>query len=209
MVRTDRLPGQPDANQAGLVRGLRRPAGHADLFVPAGRRKTPGQGQAAGAVGAEGPPASGQARPDRARDAAGGSLLPGLSPFIREETVLQARRSILAGQAAVTASEQVLTEALDAAAAEKAQYGVALAKKGLKAARADLAAVEAAIAADTARYAQPPRPDAATLARIAARLDRKRALKKAEEGVLRAETAHHEAKLAALTQTGKADAKQD
>ena len=61
---------------------LRRPAGHADLPVPAGRREAPGQGQAAGTLGAENPPAPGQARPDQSAAAAGRSVLPRLD-FVR------------------------------------------------------------------------------------------------------------------------------
>ena len=55
-------------------------------------------------------------------------------------------------------------------------------------------ALDARIAADVARYSSPPRADAAALARIAGRLDRKRALLQAEEALLKAEIADMEAK---------------
>jgi hypothetical protein len=208
-VRTDRLPGQPDITQAGLVRVFDGQPATPTFLFQRGDEKLPVK---------EKPLAPSvplvlqlQARlgPIQSVALPAEASYPGLRSFIRDEAIVQAKRSILAQKAALIAAEKTLTDARDDDDAEKAQHAVAQAKKGLKAANADLAAVEAAIAADSARYTGPPRPDTAALVRAAARLDHKRSLLKAEEALLQGETAHHKARLAALKMPGKARATPD
>jgi hypothetical protein len=203
-VRTDRVPGQPDLHQAGLVRIFdSEPAAPTYLFQR-GDEKLPVKAKPL----APSVPLVFQLQaklgPIHPVKLPAAAYYPGLRSFLREETVAQATRAALEKQAALAAAEKTLATARDEDAAEKAQYAVAEAKKGQKAASAELAAVKAAIAADAARYAEPARPDAPALVRAAARLDRKRARLKAEDALLRAERAYHDAKLAAAKIAAKA-----
>jgi hypothetical protein len=202
-IRTDRVPGQPDLHEAGLVHVYdNQPVAPTFLFQRGDEKfpiKTKPLAPAVPMV------LQLQARLGLIRPVTlpAEAFYPGLRSFIREETVAQARRLVLAQKAAVIAAEKALAGARDESAAEQAQWALAEAKKGQKAADAELAAVQAAIAADAARYAEPARPEARALVRAAAGLDRKRTLLKAEDALLRAEIAYHEAKLAAKKQPVK------
>jgi Protein of unknown function (DUF1549)/Protein of unknown function (DUF1553)/Planctomycete cytochrome C len=195
-VRTDQVPGQPDTTKAGLVRVYDNEAPPTFVFER-GDEKRPIKGKplAPSVPGVLGHQASLESikplpLPPQA-------YYPGMNRFIREETVARARQTIAVQRAALVAGERALTDARDAAAADKAEHTVALAKKNLKAALADQAALEAKIAADTARYSSPPGSDAPKLIHAAARLDRKRTLAQAEVALLKAEIADLEAKNAA------------
>jgi hypothetical protein len=207
LVRTDRLPGQPDTAKDGLVRIFDGQPGAPTFLFQRGDDKHPVTDKPLAPSLPSILQLHAKFGPISSRPLPAEAFYPGMSSFVRDESIAQARRAILAQRAALIAGERALADARDAAAAEKAQYAVAVAKKGLRAAEADLAAVNARIAADTARYARPPRPDAATASRAAARLDRKRTLLQAEEALLRAEMAHHEAVNAAPIKPGKAKAK--
>jgi hypothetical protein len=196
-VRTDRVPGQADVREAGLVRIYDgEPAAPTFLFQRGDEKLPVREKPLAPSVPmvlqlqAKLGPIDPVTLPAEA-------FYPGLRAFIREEAIAQATRAVLEKQAAVAVAEKTLADARDEAAAENALYSAAQAKRGLRAAGAELAAVEAAIAADVARYAEPARPDAPALVRAAARLDRTRTLLKAEDALLRAERAYHDARLAA------------
>ena len=200
-VRTDQVPGQPDTNKAGLVRVYDGEAPATFVFERGDEKRPIKERPLAPSVpGVLGRLANLESiRPLPLPPQA---YYPGMNRFIREETIVRARNAVAVQRAALVAGERALAEARDAAAADKAQHIVALAKKNLKAAQADQSALEAKIAADTARYASPPRGDAPKLIHAAARLDRKRGLLQAEAALLKAEIADLEAKNAAK-QPGK------
>ena len=200
-VRTDQVPGQPDTTKAGLVRVYDNEAPPTFVFERGDEKRpikekplapsVPGVlGRSANLESIKPLPLPPQA------------YYPGMSRFIREETIVRARQAVAVQRAALLAGERALTDAREAAAADKAQHTVALAKKNLRAAEADLAALEVKIEADIARYSSPPRSDAPKLIHAAARLDRKRALALAEVALLKAEIADLEAKNA-TKQPGK------
>ena len=196
-VRTDPVPGQPDTTKAGLVRVYDDQATTPTYVFDRGDEKRPIKEKPLKpsvplvlALQANLGTISPLPLPPRA-------FYPGMSGFVRAETIDRAKGAIAAQKAALLAGERALADAHDSSAAEKAQHAVALAKKALKAAQADHAAIEARIAADVAHYAVPPHAGAAALARVAARLDRRRALLTAEEALLKAEFADLEAKNAA------------
>jgi len=205
-VRTDRLPGQPDITKAGLVRTFDGQPATPTFLFKRGDEKHPVKDKPLAPSVPKILQLQAKLGPITPRPLPAEAFYPGLTSFVRDEAIAGAKRVILAQKAALIAGERALADARDATTAEKAQYAVALAKKGLRAAEADLAAVNARIAADTAQYARPPRPDAATLSRAAARLDRNRALLQAEEAVLKAEIAHDEAVNAAPKQPGNVKA---
>jgi hypothetical protein len=118
----------------------------------------------------------------------------GFNGYVQEEFLAEAWREILAKRADVIRSEHELAEARDATSADKAQAAVARAKKGLRAAEAGLAEVQAKVLADAAKYAQPPRPDATVLARVAGRLERKHTQLVLEELLAKAEKAFDDAR---------------
>jgi hypothetical protein len=195
-VRTDQVPGQPDTNKAGLVRVYDGQVVPTFVFER-GDEKRPIK---------EKPLAPSVPRVLGIRASLGAitpqplpppAFYPGMNGFVRDEAIARARNAIAAQEAALHAGERALLVARDAAAAEKSQHAIALAKKNLKAAEADHAALEATIAADSARYSSPPRGDAPKLIHAAARLDRKRGLIQAEAALLKAELADLEAKNAA------------
>ncbi|MFI5456343.1 MAG: DUF1553 domain-containing protein [Isosphaerales bacterium] len=205
-VRTDRLPGQADITKAGLVRTFDGQPATPTFLFQRGDEKHPVKDKPLAPSVPKILQLQAKLGPISPRPLPAEAFYPGLTSFVRDEAVAQAKRVILAQKAALIAGERALADARDATTALKAQYAVALAKKGVRAAEADLAALNARIAADTARYARPPRPDAATKSRAAARLDRQRALLQAEAAVLTAEMAHYEAVNAAPKLPGDAKA---
>jgi hypothetical protein len=206
-VRTDRLPGQPDVAKDGLVRVFDGQPATPTFLFQRGDEKHPVKDRPlvpSVPMILQHQAKMGPIKPIALPPVA---YYPGLASFVRDESIAQATRGILAQKAALIAGERALTDARDESTARQAQYAVAVAKKGVRAAEADLAAVEARIAADAAKFANPPTSDAIDLARAAARLDRKRALLQAEESVLRAELKLYEAVTANRKQAGNAQAK--
>jgi hypothetical protein len=182
-IRTDRLPGHPDPTKGGLVRVFdAHPETPTYLFHRGDEAKPekekpipPGLPPALQASAKLGPivPVT---RPESARSDA-------FRPFV--ESDLKA-----AAHAAIAAAER------EVATLGKPAGALAAAEKGLEAARADLASLEARLAADRARLADPPQPDAAEKARAAGKAERRLALLRAEEQLLRAEVALGEAEAA-------------
>jgi hypothetical protein len=206
-VRTDRVPGEPDTTRAGLVRVFDGDAATPTFLFQRGDEKHPLKEKPLAPSLPQMLQLQVRLGPIRAVSLPAGAFYPGSTAFIREEAIARANHAIQAHSAGLSAAETALGDARDAASTEKAQSDVALAKKRLKAARADLAAVEAKIAADTARYVRPSVAEAATLIRIASRLDRKRTLLEAEAALLTAAIADHEARSAALKQPADAQSK--
>jgi hypothetical protein len=203
-VRTDRVPGHPDTHEAGLVRIFDGQLATPTYLLQRGDEKHPVKDRPLAPSVPRILQYQAKLGPIKPMQVPARAYYPGLASFVREESIAQARRVIMARKAALIAAEAALAEAKSAAAAEKARFAAALAKKGLRAAEADLAALGARIAADEARYAEPPHSDAAARARAASRLERKHALLQAEEAVLRAEIAHRESTSAAPKQLGNA-----
>ena len=189
-VRTDPLPEQPDTTKGGLVRVFDGEPATPTFLFQRGDEKRPVKNKPLAPslpkvlqLYAKLPPITTMTLPAEA-------YYPGLNQFVRDNMIAQSQRVLAARQGALIHAEHVLADAHDATEADKAQQAVALAKTGLRAAQADCEAVEARIAADIARFAQPPRPDAARLAHAAGRAERKRDLLKAEEAARQAELAY-------------------
>jgi hypothetical protein len=196
-IRTDRLPGRPDAKKDGLVRVYDGdPAAKTFLFTR-GDEKRPAKdrplGPAIPAVLGRALPL-GPIAPVPLPPAAS---YPGLNRFIHEETLAEARAYLKAREGKLAEAEKALAGAGDAVGRAKAARARDLARAARATARQNLVAVEARIAADRARYATPPEASAPALASAAAKAFRAARLRKAEEDVLRAEFALAEAEEAA------------
>jgi hypothetical protein len=191
-VRTDRLPGEPDTSKIGLVRVYDGAPPPTYLFQR-GDEKQPLKDRALN-------PAVPQILEHEAKLGViepvalpAEAYYPGLKPFVRDELIALSQREVLIKRAELIRDERLLAEARDQLAADKAVRMVARAKKGFVAAQAGQDALLARIAADDARFATPPRSDAAARARAAARLERKRNVFQAEEAALRSDIALAEA----------------
>ena len=151
-VRTDPVAGQPEATKAGMVRVYDEKAATPTYVFERGDEKRPIKtkplvpaiptvfSKLAALESIKPVPLPPEA------------FYPGMNAFVREHEINGTRGEIAAGTIALAAAERALEAAREPAAAEKAGYAVALAKKKLKAAEAVRAALEARIAADIARY---------------------------------------------------------
>jgi hypothetical protein len=205
-TRTDPVPGQPDTQKDGLVRVYDKdPATKTYLFTR-GDEKRPVQDQPL-------PPGVPQALERRLalRPIAPVALpptasYPGLRRFAQEESLARARAELQLRQDEQKKADKALADATSDARG-KLRNGQELARKAVATARASLASLESRIAADLARYTQPARADAATLAHSAAKLEQVAGVRQAEEALFRAELALTDAEQAILDLKTKKDDK--
>jgi hypothetical protein len=206
-TRTDRVPGQPDTAKGGLVRVYdAEPAAKTFVFTRGDEKRPvqdrpmdPGIPRVLERQARLGPIA-----PVPLSPTAG---YPALRRFVREETLAQARSQLKAREDELAKAEKALPAAKDPSALAKARHAVEVGRKALDAARANVAAVEARVAADLARYSQPPRSDAGSLARAAAKAQRLAEKHAAVEALLRAELALADAERAAQEPKARQDGK--
>ncbi len=184
-IRTDRVPGQVDVGEDGVVRVFDADADtktylflRGDETQPAKDKPlTPGLPKALSKADI----------PIQPVTLPRSSTHPGLGRIVREEALGKAREDI-------RKAETLLTKARSDAALKppgdaKAAFDVALAEKAVATSRAEWESLLARIAADSARYATPPEPGADALAQKAGATERRTAVAKADETRLRAQGA--------------------
>jgi hypothetical protein len=190
-IRTDRVPGQPDAAKDGLPHVYDAKSDAPTYVFERGNEKEPDKSKSL----APGLPAV-LARGDLTIHPVAlpaEVIYPGLRQFVQDETVSRARSEFEKARAALEKS--------------KGQPGAPLAEKGLAAAHVGLTSAEARVAADKARFARPARADADLLARLAAVSERQAAFLAAEAEIARAESAMAAAREALKAKPADAAAK--
>ena len=183
-IRTDRVPGEADAEKDGVVRVFDADAGTKTYLFARGDESQPAK---------ESPLTPGlpkalfkdsiTIRPVRLPWS---STYPGLGRVVREETLGKAREELGKAEARLAKAR------VDAAAGPPGDPKMALvtvAESVVAASRAEWESLLARIAADTARYASPPETGDDALARKAGAAERRAAVVKADEARLGAQMA--------------------
>jgi len=186
-VRTDRVPGQPDREKAGLTRMYdAHPDKPTYRLVRGDDEKpdmtaalTPGIPEVFGKVNLDIRPVT------VPREA----YYPDSRPFVYADLLAQAKAEIEKSEAALKKAHDLMAATDSGKGDRAAQSRLTLAEKTLAAAKAALPALEARIAAERAKYSDPPARDSDTLAVAALQLERKANLLKADEATYRAQMA--------------------